>query len=122
MRSIQLFVALFFMISLLSCSKNNSDDPGQPLTSVTNVQYGAAPDSGGVSTPLLMGIYFPANAITTNKYPLVMMIHGGAFTSGDKSDFTNHCQVLADSGFVAVSINYRLGWRAGVGSCDGDTA
>jgi len=122
MRYIQLFIALFFMSILFSCSKNDTGNPGQPLASLTDVQYGAAPDSGGVSTPLLMDIYFPANASTANKYPLVMMIHGGAFTSGDKSDFSNHCQLLADSGFVAVSINYRLGWRAGVSSCDGDTA
>jgi len=121
MRLEQLFLTLFFA-TLFSCSKNNSGSPAVPLTNLTDVQYGAAPDSGGVSTALKMDVYFPAGATTANKYPLVMMIHGGAFTSGDKSDFTSHCEILADSGFVAVSINYRLGWRAGVGTCDGDTA
>src|SRR5271165_2053490 len=34
----------------------------------------------------------------------------------------SHCQILADSGFVVASINYRLGWRAGNTTCGGDSA
>ncbi|WP_143774220.1 alpha/beta hydrolase [Niastella vici] len=110
-----------FLLALCACSKSN-DTGSQPLTALTDVQYGTAPDSGGVSTPLLMDVYFPTGATTAGHYPLVVMIHGGSFVSGDKSDEKTHCSILADSGFVAVSINYRLGWRTGPSQCTGDTA
>jgi poly(3-hydroxybutyrate) depolymerase len=67
-----------------------------------------------------MDIYFPAGATSSGKRPMVMMIHGGTFLNGDKSDIENDCDILADSGFVVASINYRLGWRDGTGQCDGD--
>jgi poly(3-hydroxybutyrate) depolymerase len=52
----------------------------------------------------------------------VVYIHGGGFVSGDKSYGTTKCQMLADSGFVAVTINYRLGWDdGGAVPCSGDT-
>ena len=41
-------------------------------------------------------------------YPLVMMVHGGGWTSGDKWELLNHVREVAKAGFVAVSINYRL--------------
>ena len=107
---------------LNSCSKNNKDSSGQPLTDLQNIQYATAPDTNGVQQVLLMDIYFPTGAVTSGKYPLVLFIHGGAFVDGQKEDMANHCRILADSGFVAATINYRLGWRNGTNKCEGDTA
>lgn len=42
------------------------------------------------------------------NYPLVLMVHGGGWTSGDKWELLNHVREVAKAGFVAVSINYRL--------------
>jgi acetyl esterase/lipase len=119
MRVVNLSFALLLVV-LFSCSKNDGNS-APSLTALQNVQYGVAADSGGVATSLLMDLYFPTGATTTDHYPLVLMIHGGGFTNGDKSDIQTHCRLLADSGFVAASINYRLGWRTGSGSCNGDT-
>ena len=44
-------------------------------------------------------------------YPLVLMIHGGAWTSGDKWNLADHARELAQAGFVALAINYRLAPR-----------
>lgn len=41
-------------------------------------------------------------------YPLVLMIHGGAWSTGDKWNLQDHAREMAQAGFVAVSINYRL--------------
>ncbi len=41
-------------------------------------------------------------------YPLVIMIHGGAWSAGDKWNLIDHARELAQAGFVALSINYRL--------------
>lgn len=40
----------------------------------------------------------------------VLLVHGGAFNSGDKADpeWNEMCQWLANAGYVAISINYRL--------------
>lgn len=50
-------------------------------------------------------LYRPDDEAT---YPLVLMIHGGAWTAGDKGHLADHARELAQAGFVAVSINYRL--------------
>jgi len=40
--------------------------------------------------------------------PAVMMVHGGAWYSGDKNHFESTARRLARSGYVSASINYRL--------------
>jgi acetyl esterase/lipase len=40
--------------------------------------------------------------------PLVLVIHGGAWSSGDKWQVADHARELAQAGFVSVAINYRL--------------
>lgn len=41
-------------------------------------------------------------------YPLVIVIHGGAWSAGDKWQVSDHARELAQAGFVALAINYRL--------------
>lgn len=50
-------------------------------------------------------LFRPADELV---YPLVLMIHGGAWSSGDKWNLHDHARELAQAGFVAVAINYRL--------------
>lgn len=40
--------------------------------------------------------------------PGVIFIHGGGWTTGDKSSYDNACATLAKYGFVSATINYRL--------------
>ena len=42
------------------------------------------------------------------RYPLVIVIHGGAWSAGNKWQVRDHARELAQAGFVAVAINYRL--------------
>jgi acetyl esterase/lipase len=117
------FLIVLLFIVFTSCSKsgdNSSTKKVQLLSNLTNIQYGSNKDTSGNMVSLALDLYFPAGASTGNKYPLVMMIHGGSYLNGDKADLTSDCEILADSGFVVASINYRLGWRAGTGQCDGD--
>jgi acetyl esterase/lipase len=87
------------------------------------VVYGTAKDWQGNAVSLDMNIYLPSNPQAGAKYPLVVYMHGGGFLVGDKKDGISKCQLLADSGFVAVTINYRLGWNsAGSQQCTADTA
>ncbi|MDR0206414.1 MAG: RecX family transcriptional regulator [Bacteroidales bacterium] len=61
---------------------------------------------------LKMDIYMPLNA---GKYerPLLMLIHGGAFYIGDKSEqaIAEVCRYFASLGYTTASINYRMGFQ-----------
>ena len=39
---------------------------------------------------------------------IVVYIHGGAWTGGDKGDYENNCKKTAENGYAAVSVNYRM--------------
>lgn len=114
---------LLLLTGFSGCSKSsdlNNSKKSHSLSNLTNIQYGSNKDTSGNTVSLTLDLYFPAGAISTGKYPLVMMIHGGSYLNGDKSDVKNVCTILADSGFVVAAINYRLGWRSGTGQCNGD--
>src|SRR6478609_8601055 len=44
----------------------------------------------------------------TTKRPVIMLVHGGAWRGGDKSNFVDDGTKLAALGYVAFSVNYRL--------------
>jgi acetyl esterase/lipase len=67
---------------------------------IKDVQYG---DGGGI--PLLLDVYIPDKRITFPT-PAVIFIHGGGWSGGDK--FPCQVNVLAQNGFLCISINYRL--------------
>jgi acetyl esterase/lipase len=67
-----------------------------------NVAYGAV--SGH---DLLLDVYEPAES-SVHPRPAVLLIHGGGWTSFDKSTMRNMGKFLARSGFVAFSVDYRL--------------
>src|SRR5689334_13729513 len=52
-----------------------------------------------------MDIYVPEEDGT---YPAVMFIHGGAWISGSRSEFTEAAKRLARSGYVTANIEYRF--------------
>ena len=116
---------VFLILIAAACSKSDNSGTtttGQPLANMTDIQYGANTDTSGNMVALMLDLYYPPGANTSQTYPLVVMIHGGAYVNGDKADMKGNSIILADSGFVVASINYRLGWRNGTGTCDGDTA
>jgi para-nitrobenzyl esterase len=84
------------------------------FTLTSNVQYGSnlKTSSTGVGSNqnLLMDIYEPQGDVATNR-PLVIVAHGGSFVGGSKTgtDVVPLCKDLAKLGYVAVSIEYRIG-------------
>lgn len=67
-------------------------------------------DWQGNSRNLKMTIFRPKNAVENlAKRPMVMVIHGGAFISGNRYQCDSYCMAFAQRGFVAVTIDYRLG-------------
>lgn len=80
------------------------------LDSSMNVVYGNADFGGGSFQDLKMDVWWPAGDLVQER-PLVILAHGGSFIGGTKSDpgMAEHCKWLASMGYVAASIDYRLG-------------
>ena len=59
---------------------------------------------------LLVDIYRPDEQKGSEKYPAVILVHGGGWQSGDRTAGSMEAlgRALADAGFVAFSIDYRL--------------
>ena len=55
---------------------------------------------------LKMDVYSPATV--SGRVPAVVVVHGGAWTSGDRTQMAQVCRAIADSGMVAVATSYRL--------------
>jgi len=96
---------LFLLTSLffISCQKDTGDN-NTPLPEQTqlNASYGA-------DAAQKMDIYLPAGR-TTSTTKLMIMIHGGGWSSGDKSDFAGFIDTLKKRlpGYAIININYRL--------------
>lgn len=60
--------------------------------------------------PQILSIYRPMNTKSTDKLPVMVWIHGGAFTngSGESSEYTPDL-LVAQENLIVVNISYRLG-------------
>jgi acetyl esterase/lipase len=83
-----------------SAPRLSTDFPEEPQVQ-QDVPYGTA---GG--HPLLLDVYEPGEH--SDLRPALVLIHGGGWTSFDKSTMGRLGEFLARSGFVAFSVDYRL--------------
>lgn len=66
----------------------------------TDISYGEKPSNK-------FDIYVPADT-SRESYGMVVYLHAGGFTTGDKGDDKEMLQWLCSKGYVAVGINYTL--------------
>lgn len=88
-------------------------DPVFPVTVNSAIVYGqgevAFPAPG--QKPLLLDLYRPVGASASGaRSPAVVIIHGGGFQSGSRTqaELVTIARAMAARGFVAVSMDYRL--------------
>jgi dipeptidyl aminopeptidase/acylaminoacyl peptidase len=81
-----------------------------------DLTYGSAPDAQGNPVALKLDLYQPTGDTVTQR-PALVWVHGGGFTSGDKSSGRARGAFYARLGYVVVSINYRL---LSPGGCGGN--
>ena len=99
----QLFFSLFVTVFFVACQKDTGDDNKENAEqTILNVSYGA-------DTAQRMDVYLPANRTTTDTKVLVM-VHGGAWSTGDKTEFNEFIPVFKQRlpGYAFFNINYRL--------------
>ena len=80
-------------------------------TTTSDIVYGQNTSWNGASTTLKLDVYQPTGDAETNR-PLVILVHGGSFIGGSKTDgdVVTMCQKFAKKGYVTASIDYRLGF------------
>lgn len=80
-----------------------------PSATVTqNIQFGSNLNIDGSTATLYLDLSQPANDNITSR-PLVIFIHGGSLISGGRIDMDLFCTDFAKRGYVAATIDYRLG-------------
>lgn len=55
-----------------------------------------------------MDIYIPREAQKRETNGVILFIHGGSWSGGDKSDETVRCRMLASQGYIVANVNYTL--------------
>ena len=100
-----LLILLFFLIVITGCQKEPDPGPGAVVTPAqTNldVSYGSDPMQK-------MDIYLPKGRTVANT-KVIILIHGGAWATGDKSDFAPYVDTLKKRipDYAIFNINYRL--------------
>jgi dienelactone hydrolase len=71
------------------------------------IQYTSAVDYTGTTIPLLLDVFTPP-ASAPSPRPTIILIHGGAFVGGSRTDDDGVGLLWAERGYDAVSIDYRL--------------
>jgi dipeptidyl aminopeptidase/acylaminoacyl peptidase len=91
--------------SLVSCQPDDTINPPPPTpgpltdTTIQNISYGA-----DANQKIDLGL--PANR--TSATSLVVVVHGGGWSTGDKGELTWLLNGLKQRGFAVANINYRL--------------
>ena len=97
------YFLLIMALSFIACNKDDTPDPGSATAeTMMDVSYGNHAQQK-------MDIFLPANRTTVDTRVMIL-IHGGAWSSGDKSDFTQYVDSLKKRmpGYAIFNINYRL--------------
>ena len=55
-----------------------------------------------------MDIYIPREAQKRETNGVILFIHGGSWSGGDKADETVRCRMLASQGYIVANVNYTL--------------
>ncbi len=101
-----IFISISIIIGLISCSSDGSDDSHGdpfPLEAYEELDIPYGNDSNQ-----MFDLYLPANRNSTTK--ILILIHGGGWTSGDKTDMNSFKEYIKEqvSGYAVVNMNYRL--------------
>ena len=92
-----------FLVATVSCKKKTTGaDATITAMSITNVSYGSNAQQN-------MDVYLPANRGTAAT-KVMIMIHGGGWTTGDKADFAPYVDTIKRRfpDYAIFNINYRL--------------
>jgi carboxylesterase type B len=75
-----------------------------------DITYGSAVNLENQTITLTLDMYAPPATDTHTSRPAIVWVHGGSFSGGDKTspELVDEATTFAKTGYVNVSINYRL--------------
>ncbi len=79
------------------------------ILSDRNVIYTTLKDTPYGDRDLHLDVFYPE---TKGKYPALILVHGGGWRAGDKSLQIPLAQLIANKGFVTVTVEYQLSLEA----------
>ena len=115
------------LLALVSCADKDlatevdPEDAGEATPIVASCPTPAPPSSGEVNIELDIPYTAPADASrrldiawpkTAGPHPLVVLLHGGGWAAGNKTDLRSEMRILAGQGYAAASVGYRLAFGA----------
>ncbi len=56
----------------------------------------------------VMDVYIPREAYKRENNGVILFIHGGSWSGGDKADETIRCRMFASQGYIVANVNYTL--------------
>lgn len=102
------YLALGLVLIISSCTKKDVESvtPGSQNDSLTAISYTDV--SYGNEAQQNLDVYLPAHR--NEKTRVVIIIHGGGWNSGDKSDFNSYITEFQKRlpGYAFANLNYRL--------------
>lgn len=100
----KIFILFLVVISLSSCKKT-TDENSNILEAQTLLNVAYASNDALQN----MDVYLPANRNTSTTFPIIL-IHGGSWSGGDKTDFDADITSIKGSlnNYAIFNINYRL--------------
>ena len=108
----QIFLFIITLLLLFSCQKNNLDGASNVVlpteiaaSTLQNIAYGTDPLQK-------MDVYLPGGRSAATK--VMIMIHGGGWSTGDKSELTVYVDTMKKRlpDYAIININYRLSVNA----------
>lgn len=100
MKNTWLFI-IVLSVATISCDPSKPISPAAPPgdTTITNIAY-AAPEACKVD------LYLPGGR--TDTTPVIILIHGGGWSSGNKEELAFMANAFQKKGFAVANMNYRL--------------
>lgn len=120
--ALALALALLVVVVPAASAKRYKTKTFAKVTVKKDLTYGSAPGADGKPEALKLDLYQPKGD-KAKKRPVVIWVHGGGFSSGDKSSgpAPDLAMYFAKLGYVTASINYRLLLTSGCSGADGVT-
>lgn len=96
-------VKLFFLVAFISYKPVSAQKDETSFLKVANVRYATHTKSDPKLN--MLNVYLPKRG---SNSPMVVWVHGGSWTYGDKDNMLHKAEYFTARGYVFVSINYRL--------------
>lgn len=100
-RNTLIVLAVGLLVSLVTSRAQNPD-----CVVTRDIQYGEA-----AGVPLLMDVVAP-DPKPARSVPAIVLLHGGGWAGGDRSNMLSRAELVARHGYVAVTVEYRLAGKA----------